>query len=516
MCAPVDDPRHPLMTFLFRAREPERLRSRRGGWWRPRARAVTLATRAGRGPRNHWDVELRTVIIGATGHIGTRLVPRLVREGHEVVAVSRGVRLPYHDSPEWRSVEQVILDRVAAERDASFGQAIAALRGDAVVDLTCFDPDSATHLVDALRGRLELFVHCGTLWVHGVPTGRPYDENGAAPPRWRIRNSQSPDRALSPGGRIRRLSGHGAAPRSHHRAGLGSNQSGREPRHRRVRRSRSRRPGRPSRRRLGDAPARPRGRRGAGVRPAVAHREAAIGEAFHIAAAKPVTMRSYAEAAASWFGRTANPEFLPWHEWRLTVGARDEAITHDHVVHSPHASIEKARSVPGIRAAIRRDRGRARRRGCDVPGAALSRVRTPDADVAFSPPSQMPELTSRLPAVGTTIFTVMSQLAADVGAVNLGQGFPDFDIPEPLAELLARAVRDGNNQYAPMAGLPALREAITACTGPPTGTAPKRPPRSPSRAAPPRRSSTPSSRWCIPATKPSSWIRRTTATSRAS
>lgn len=76
----------------------------------------------------------------------------------------------------------------------------------------------------------------------------------------------------------------------------------------------------------------------------------------------------------------------------------------------------------------------------------------------------MPELTSRLPAVGTTIFTVMSQLAADVGAVNLGQGFPDFDIPAPLADLLARAVRDGKNQYAPMAGLPALREAIAAKT----------------------------------------------------
>ncbi|MFA6168014.1 MAG: methionine aminotransferase, partial [Gemmatimonadaceae bacterium] len=72
----------------------------------------------------------------------------------------------------------------------------------------------------------------------------------------------------------------------------------------------------------------------------------------------------------------------------------------------------------------------------------------------------MRAINSRLPAVGTTIFTVMSQLAADVGAVNLGQGFPDFDIPEPLADLLARAVRDGKNQYAPMAGLPALREAI--------------------------------------------------------
>ena len=73
-------------------------------------------------------------------------------------------------------------------------------------------------------------------------------------------------------------------------------------------------------------------------------------------------------------------------------------------------------------------------------------------------------LPSKLPAVGTTIFTVMSQLAADTGAVNLGQGFPDFDIPEALAELLARAVRDGHNQYAPMAGLMALREMIAATT----------------------------------------------------
>lgn len=76
----------------------------------------------------------------------------------------------------------------------------------------------------------------------------------------------------------------------------------------------------------------------------------------------------------------------------------------------------------------------------------------------------MPALSSRLPNVGTTIFTVMSQLAADTGAVNLGQGFPDFDIPEPLGDLLARAVREGKNQYAPMAGLPALREAIAAKT----------------------------------------------------
>ena len=120
---------------------------------------------------------MRIVIIGATGHIGTWLVPRLVNEGHEVLAVSRGARRPYHDSPEWRSVEPVTLDRMAAERDGSFGAAIAALGGDAVIDLICFDLDSATHLVNALRDRVEVFVHCGTLWVHGVPKQRPYDES---------------------------------------------------------------------------------------------------------------------------------------------------------------------------------------------------------------------------------------------------------------------------------------------------------------------------------------------------
>ncbi|RZI66111.1 MAG: aminotransferase class I/II-fold pyridoxal phosphate-dependent enzyme, partial [Pseudomonas sp.] len=71
-------------------------------------------------------------------------------------------------------------------------------------------------------------------------------------------------------------------------------------------------------------------------------------------------------------------------------------------------------------------------------------------------------ITSKLPNVGTTIFTVMSQLAAETGAINLSQGFPDFDGPDALREALCRRVMDGNNQYAPMAGLPALREQVAA------------------------------------------------------
>jgi methionine aminotransferase len=72
-------------------------------------------------------------------------------------------------------------------------------------------------------------------------------------------------------------------------------------------------------------------------------------------------------------------------------------------------------------------------------------------------------VTSKLPTVGTTIFTVMSRLAAEHGAINLSQGFPDFEPPARLVDLVAEHMRRGGaNQYAPMAGLPALREAIAA------------------------------------------------------
>ena len=69
---------------------------------------------------------------------------------------------------------------------------------------------------------------------------------------------------------------------------------------------------------------------------------------------------------------------------------------------------------------------------------------------------------SKLPRVGTTIFTVMSALAAKHGAVNLGQGFPDFDCDPRLKQAYAQAIEAGHNQYAPMTGVPALREAIGA------------------------------------------------------
>lgn len=74
---------------------------------------------------------------------------------------------------------------------------------------------------------------------------------------------------------------------------------------------------------------------------------------------------------------------------------------------------------------------------------------------AFTPPS-------KLPRVGITIFTVMSQLAAECGAINLSQGYPDFQADPSLFDAVHQAMLDGRNQYAPMAGLPELRQAIAA------------------------------------------------------
>src|SRR6185369_6081072 len=69
---------------------------------------------------------------------------------------------------------------------------------------------------------------------------------------------------------------------------------------------------------------------------------------------------------------------------------------------------------------------------------------------------------SKLPEVGTTIFTIMSRRARELDALNLGQGFPDYDIDPRLTQLVAAAMQAGHNQYAPMEGLPALRERIAA------------------------------------------------------
>jgi nucleoside-diphosphate-sugar epimerase len=292
---------------------------------------------------------MRIAVIGATGHIGSWLVPRLVRAAHDVVAISRGSRFPYHDSPEWQSVESVVADRSAEEIAGTFGERIAKLNADVVVDLICFDIASALQIVNALRDRVQHFVHCGTLWVHGIPRTRPYDETAVREPfgeygirkaeieSFLLRTSREgfPATVLHPG----HITGPGWTPinpagnldlKVFERLALGTTVALPFPGTATLQHVHA------------DDVAH-------AFELAIARRDESVGEAFHIAAAEPVTLIDYARAVASWSDREAMIDLMSWEEWRLTVSERDAELTHDHMLHSPCASIAKAEKLLGFR-----------------------------------------------------------------------------------------------------------------------------------------------------------------------
>ena len=120
---------------------------------------------------------MKIVVIGGTGHIGTYLIPRLVKMGHEVVSISRGKRKPYNENSLWKLVQQITIDRSEAERQGVFGSQIKALKADIVIDLICFTPESATILAESLIGNIHHFLHCGTMWVYGPSLNVPTDED---------------------------------------------------------------------------------------------------------------------------------------------------------------------------------------------------------------------------------------------------------------------------------------------------------------------------------------------------
>ncbi|HTS31187.1 MAG TPA: NAD-dependent epimerase/dehydratase family protein [Bryobacteraceae bacterium] len=289
---------------------------------------------------------MRVVVIGGTGHIGTYLSPRLAEAGHEVVSVSRGQREPYRNHQAWRQITQVVLDRTAEEAQGTFGQRIAELRAEVVIDLTCFTPESARQLVDSLRGRVHQFLHCGTIWVHGhsvqVPTTedaprRPFGDYGrrkAAIETYLLdeaRNAGFPATVLHPG----HIVGPGWPPinpagnfnlqvfcdlASGHELVLPN--LGMETVHHVH---------------AGDV--------ASAFVDAVARRDFAIGESFHVVSSAALTLRGYAESMAAWFGRESRLRFVPWEEWRRSASERDAAVTLDHIAHSPNCSITKAQSL---------------------------------------------------------------------------------------------------------------------------------------------------------------------------
>ncbi len=140
---------------------------------------------------------MKIVVIGGSGHIGTFLVPRLVRAGHEVVGITRSSGTGYHDVPEWQQVTHVNADREQEDAASTFGKTVLAQEPDVVVDLVCFTLESATALFEALRGKVGHLIHCGSIWWYGpsrtLPITEASDSAGAS------LNSTASRRRRSPG-----------------------------------------------------------------------------------------------------------------------------------------------------------------------------------------------------------------------------------------------------------------------------------------------------------------------------
>jgi nucleoside-diphosphate-sugar epimerase len=289
---------------------------------------------------------MRIVVIGGTGHIGTYLIPRLVAARHEVILVSRGEREPYQSHPAWRSLRRIKIDREAAERSGSFGRQIAALNPDVVIDLICFTLQSAKQLVAALAGKVQQFLHCGTIWIHGpsvvVPTTeeqrrRPFGEYGvqkAAIESYLLEEARvhgfpvtilHPGHIVGPGWNPLNPAGH-FNPAVFNILARGKQLAlpnlGLETVHHVH----------------ADDVAQ-------SFCQALLHRRTALGESFHVVSPAALTLRGYAEEIAAHFGREADLTFQPWEQWKETVSPEEAAATWDHIAHSPNCSIAKARRL---------------------------------------------------------------------------------------------------------------------------------------------------------------------------
>jgi len=289
----------------------------------------------------YWNHGMRVAVIGGTGHIGTYLIPRLADAGFDTISISRGVRQPYLESGAWRLVERIILDREMP----GFETAVASLRADAVIDLTCYTPESAQKLVNALRGRETHLLHCGTIWVHGmsveVPTmeDRPrlpisdYGKRKARIESFLLEQSDVPSVVIHPG----HLVGQGWIPlnpaANFNPRVFRDLAAGREIALPNL--------GRETLHHVHAADVAQ-----CFVR-ALTHWIDAEGKSFHAVSRGAITMAGYAEAVASWYGQQARISFLPWEEWRKTVTERDAEITWDHIARSPHCSIARAQALLG-------------------------------------------------------------------------------------------------------------------------------------------------------------------------
>jgi nucleoside-diphosphate-sugar epimerase len=292
----------------------------------------------------------RIVIIGGSGHVGSYLVPALVEREHEVVNVSRGTASPYRPHPAWKAVERVVVDRKAEEAEGKFGSRIAGLNADIVIDMISFELERTQQLVEALRGRIEHYLFCSSIWVYGHATSVPSTETDPtnAIDTYGINKAKIEDWLLQ---QARRDSFPATCFRPGHIVGEGW------------------------------VPINPQGNFNTAVFSLIArgeelvlpnlglemlhhvhaedvaqwiicaieHRAASIGEAFNTVSSQALTLRGYAEAMYRWFRREPRLSFAPFDQWKLSLEKSDAKTSWGHVMRSSCVSIEKSRRCLGYR-----------------------------------------------------------------------------------------------------------------------------------------------------------------------
>ncbi|MDQ6752967.1 MAG: NAD-dependent epimerase/dehydratase family protein [Actinomycetota bacterium] len=291
---------------------------------------------------------MRVVVIGATGHVGGYLVPRLVAAGHQVVAISRGLRRPYRAHPAWQQVTRIAADREAEDAAGSFAGRIAELRPDVVIDMVCFTPESAQQLVDGIRGRAGMLLHCGSIWVHGPAVEVPVTEDAVRRPFGDYGIGKAAiEELLAREGRDSGL--RSAVLHPGHISG----------------------PGWPVVNPAGNFSLKVWRQLAAGetvtlpnfgletvhhVHPddvaqafqlALQSPSAAAGESFHVVSGRAITLRGFAEAVAGWFGRRADLRFVPFDQFRRETAPEHANATWEHISRSPSMSIGKAQRLLG-------------------------------------------------------------------------------------------------------------------------------------------------------------------------
>jgi nucleoside-diphosphate-sugar epimerase len=296
--------------------------------------------------------KMRVLVVGGTGHIGSYLVPRLLRAGHEVAVVSRRQQSQYTEARMgWDQVEWINADIRAEEEAGTWGDRMKKLEADAVVDLLSFTPQQNQVMVEAFKGRIDHFLHCGTIWAYGPVERAPARESD---PRKPITQYGIDKAAIEV--ELRRLGRHENFPFTviH--------------------------PGHISGRRW--FPIDPQGtRNGPEVyrklatgevvhlpdlglatvhhvhgddvaqffQLALEQPQAAMGESFSAVAPYAMSLLGCCRAVASLFGRKANIELVPLADLEAIVGSEAFEVIAGHVEHSPCSSMEKGQRLLGYR-----------------------------------------------------------------------------------------------------------------------------------------------------------------------